>query len=132
MRPRNLHVGLNFSVGWLLRGEVGARPLGNVSAKLSDGTTDTVDVTFSATGGTITNQGSYTAGSTVFEQGQPGDRYFVIEEGVAEVLGQVLRIGEYLTGAPSAPQEVFSWRRPRELDGVTFGPTPGPGDSDGG
>jgi beta-glucosidase-like glycosyl hydrolase/MFS family permease len=28
-----------------------------------------------------------TAGSTVFEQGQPGDRYFVIEEGVAEVLG---------------------------------------------
>jgi hypothetical protein len=36
----------------------------SASAKLSDGTTDTVDVTFSATGGTITNQGSYTAGST--------------------------------------------------------------------
>jgi hypothetical protein len=48
------------------------------------------------------------------------------------VLGRVLRIGEYLAGEASLPREVFSWRRPRQLEGVVFAPTPGPGDSDGG
>ena len=49
-----------------------------------------------------------------------------------EVLGRVLRIGDHLAGRAHAPREVYSWRRPRQPDGVTFGPTPGPGDSDGG
>ena len=29
-------------------------------------------------------------------------------------------------------EQVFSWERPIELDGVAYGPQPGPGDSDGG
>ena len=28
--------------------------------------------------------------------------------------------------------EIFRWERPPELDGLSFGPHPGPGDSDGG
>jgi hypothetical protein len=48
------------------------------------------------------------------------------------VLDRVRRIGQYLAAAPKLPGEVFSWERPREPDGVAFGPDPGPGDSDGG
>lgn len=48
------------------------------------------------------------------------------------VLGRAGRIGAHLENVPRLPREVFSWERPRELDGVVFGPYPGPGDSDGG
>lgn len=48
------------------------------------------------------------------------------------VLDRAGRIRAHLKGSPRLPLEVFSWERPRELDGVIFGPDPGPGDSDGG
>ena len=48
------------------------------------------------------------------------------------VLERVMRIRPYLESAPKVPGEIFSWERPHELDGVAFGPEPGPGDSDGG
>jgi hypothetical protein len=48
------------------------------------------------------------------------------------VLERIRLIRPYLATAPKLPGEVFSWERPRELDGVAFGPDPGPGDSDGG
>ena len=48
------------------------------------------------------------------------------------VLDRVRRIGPHLAAKTRLPREAFSWERPRELDGVVFGPDPGPGDSDGG
>jgi hypothetical protein len=48
------------------------------------------------------------------------------------VLGQASRIGLHLTGPPRTPAEVFSWTRPELLRGLSFGPLPGPGDSEGG
>lgn len=48
------------------------------------------------------------------------------------VMGRAGRIGAHLERPPRLPREVFGWERPRELDGVVFGPYPGPGDSDGG
>ena len=42
------------------------------------------------------------------------------------------RLGDLIEGEPTLPREVFSWERPTELEGVTFGPDPGPGDSEGG
>lgn len=47
------------------------------------------------------------------------------------VLDQAGRIGAYAAGSPRFPQEVFAWERPATTEGVTFGPLPGPGDSDG-
>ena len=49
-----------------------------------------------------------------------------------DVLGQAGRLGVHLAGAPRTPEEVFSWVRPEALEGVDFGPLPGPGDSEGG
>jgi hypothetical protein len=58
---------------------------------------------------------------------------FVFEgEGATPVLDEGGRLGRLIEGEPSLPREVFSWERPAELEGVTFGPDPGPGDSDGG
>lgn len=48
------------------------------------------------------------------------------------VIARVGRLGVHIDGEPCVPREVFSWERPPQLDGVTFGPQPGPGDSDGG
>lgn len=48
------------------------------------------------------------------------------------VLGQASRIGLLLTGRPRMPEEVFSWSRPELVQGLSFGPFPGPGDSEGG
>jgi len=48
------------------------------------------------------------------------------------VLGQASRIGVHLAGRPRVPEEVFGWERPEPLDGLSFGPQPGPGDSEGG
>ena len=48
------------------------------------------------------------------------------------VLGQASRLGAHFDGAPRVPEEVFSWERPEEIEGLTWGPQPGPGDSDGG
>ena len=42
------------------------------------------------------------------------------------------RLGVHIDRGPCLPREVFSWERPPQLDGVTFGPQPGPGNSDGG
>ena len=49
-----------------------------------------------------------------------------------DVLGRAGRIGAHLAEPPRLPEEVFSWERPPDLDGVTFTPQPGPGDSEGG
>lgn len=48
------------------------------------------------------------------------------------VLGQAGLIGPHIEGQPRVPEEVFSWERRPTFDGVTFGPQPGPGDSEGG
>jgi hypothetical protein len=50
----------------------------------------------------------------------------------SSVLDRAGRLGELIEGQPSLPREVFSWGRPPKLEGVVFGPDPGPGDSDGG
>ena len=50
----------------------------------------------------------------------------------SSVLEGAGRLAEHIEGQPSLPREVFSWERPVELEGITFGPDPGPGDSDGG
>ena len=42
------------------------------------------------------------------------------------------RLAELIEGEPLIPREVFSWERPDQLEGIAFGPDPGPGDSDGG
>jgi hypothetical protein len=42
------------------------------------------------------------------------------------------RLGELLEDPPALLREVFSWERPSAPEGVSFGPDPGPGDSDGG
>jgi hypothetical protein len=47
------------------------------------------------------------------------------------VLSRAGRIGVHLKERPRLPEEVFSWERPQPLDGVTFGPQAGPGDSEG-
>ena len=48
------------------------------------------------------------------------------------VLDRIRQIRPHLQTTPRLRREVFSWERPRALDGVAFGPDPGPGDSDGG
>ena len=40
--------------------------------------------------------------------------------------------GEYVAGPPRIAEEVFSWSRGEAAEDVSFLPTPGPGDSDGG
>jgi hypothetical protein len=47
------------------------------------------------------------------------------------VLGRAGRIGAHLKERPRLREEVFSWERPPHLDGVSFGPQPGPGNSEG-
>ena len=49
-----------------------------------------------------------------------------------EVRDRAGRLGALMAGAPQLPEEVYSWERPEELEGLNFGSTPGPGDSDGG
>jgi hypothetical protein len=39
---------------------------------------------------------------------------------------------EYLAGEPRLAQDAYSWTRSDVPEGVSFAPTPGPGDSDGG
>ena len=50
----------------------------------------------------------------------------------SSVIGQAGRLAVHIEARPRMPREVFSWERPATLDGVAFGPDPGPGDSDGG
>jgi hypothetical protein len=40
--------------------------------------------------------------------------------------------GEHVAGPPRIAEEVFSWTRNEPTEDVSFLPTPGPGDSDGG
>jgi hypothetical protein len=40
--------------------------------------------------------------------------------------------GEHVAGPPRIAEEAFSWSRSEAADDVSFLPTPGPGDSDGG
>jgi hypothetical protein len=39
---------------------------------------------------------------------------------------------EYVAGPPRIAEEAFSWSRSEQAENVSFLPTPGPGDSDGG
>jgi hypothetical protein len=50
----------------------------------------------------------------------------------SQVLEEASRLGALIEGEPSIPYEVFSWHRIPELEGFSFGPRPGPGDSEGG
>jgi hypothetical protein len=49
-----------------------------------------------------------------------------------DVLGPASRLAAHFRGRPRLPEEVFSWERPEEIDGLSFAPQPGPGDSEGG
>ena len=48
------------------------------------------------------------------------------------VLGRAGRLARHLERASVVPMEVFGWERCEEMEGVSFGAQPGPGDSDGG
>ena len=48
------------------------------------------------------------------------------------VIDRAGRLGDHLASDPAIPEEVFEWERPERIDGLDFGPLPGPGDSDGG
>ena len=50
----------------------------------------------------------------------------------SRVGAQLGRIAPYLEGKSAFPREVFSWERLQPAEGYSFGPLPGPGDSDGG
>lgn len=50
----------------------------------------------------------------------------------ANTLERAERLAAHLEGAATFPREVFSWERPQVVEGLSFGPDPGPGDSDGG
>jgi hypothetical protein len=50
----------------------------------------------------------------------------------AAVFGGASRLAAHIEGPPRVLEEVFSWERPVELDGVSFSALPGAGDSDGG
>ena len=39
---------------------------------------------------------------------------------------------DLVAGPPRFAEDAYSWLRPHVRDGVSFAPTPGPGDSDGG
>jgi hypothetical protein len=40
--------------------------------------------------------------------------------------------GQYVAGAPRVVADAYSWKRVDDGEGLSFEPTPGPGDSDGG
>jgi hypothetical protein len=48
------------------------------------------------------------------------------------VLGPASRLATHIRGRPRLPKEIFSWERPTDLEGLSFAPQPGPGDSEGG
>jgi hypothetical protein len=48
------------------------------------------------------------------------------------VLGQASELGSHIEGPPRTPREVFHWERPQLIEGLSFGPLPGAGDSEGG
>jgi hypothetical protein len=50
----------------------------------------------------------------------------------ADLLGAGDGIGAHVAEAPREAEELFAWERLPELDGIAFGPQPGPGDSEGG
>ena len=39
---------------------------------------------------------------------------------------------DVVAGPPRLAEDAYSWSRPKRTDFVSFEPTPGPGDSDGG
>jgi hypothetical protein len=42
------------------------------------------------------------------------------------------RLAGFIEGELTMSQEVFSWSRAPDFEGISFGPQPGPGDSEGG
>lgn len=40
--------------------------------------------------------------------------------------------GQYVAGAPRIAEDAYSWARVEDGEGLSFEPTPGPGDSEGG
>jgi hypothetical protein len=66
---------------------------------------------------------SHSSVSRLLKQGQPFDPM---------AIQGLVAWGEYVAGAPRIAEEVFSWSRAEVADSVSFLPTPGPGDSDGG
>jgi hypothetical protein len=48
------------------------------------------------------------------------------------VWGAAVAWKDLVAGPPRLAQAAYSWRRPEPEDNVSFAPTPGPGDSDGG
>jgi hypothetical protein len=85
--------------------------------------------------------------STTLERHQvflAGDELIILFEGLhadAEVrglldnsaaFGGARRLAAHIVGPPTVLEEVFSWERPAELDGVSFSVQPGVGYSEGG
>ena len=46
--------------------------------------------------------------------------------------GPQSELGSHIEGPLRTPHEVFHWERPQLLEGLSFAPTPGAGDSEGG
>ena len=45
---------------------------------------------------------------------------------------RLLRLARFVAGTPAVAEEAFAWEHRSSPDGLSFGPLPGPGDSDGG
>jgi hypothetical protein len=48
------------------------------------------------------------------------------------VADRASRLASCFAGSPRVSEEVFGWEREAPVEGVSFAPYPGPGDSDGG
>jgi hypothetical protein len=67
----------------------------------------------------------------VFENWHPGEDIGHLLRSPRAVWGAA-RLDQLLEGDLTLHREAFAWERPEPLEGLAFGPDPGPGDSDGG
>lgn len=66
----------------------------------------------------------------VFDAGVETDTLALLEQ--PEFLRSAIGWREHIAGTPRVAEDVYSWKRVEELEELSYLPTPGPGDSDGG
>jgi len=66
----------------------------------------------------------------VFDSGVETDTLALLEH--PEFLKTAISWREHIVGTPRVAEDVYSWKRVEEVEELSFLPTPGPGDSDGG
>jgi hypothetical protein len=66
----------------------------------------------------------------VFDSGAEADALSLLAE--PNFLRAAITWREHIAGAPRVAEDVYSWKRIDALEELSFLPTPGPGDSDGG